>query len=791
MIGQRIGKIRIVDRMGQGSMGELYVGVDEKLNRMVAVRELRNRQKLQPQARARLLREAQILSQLDHRHTRRIHDLIEWQGEEYLVLELIEGQSLNQAMTEKMSHTEKLRIAGQIAEVLAVAHSRSIVHCDLRPANIILTPSGDIKVIDFGLSRFLEADGVVSGVSVGRGDSDSQNEPAAKRTRHDREQVHGPVERASWLDAYKSPEQKLGETANVAGDLYSLGLILQRLFTGRHPSGEGTTAESGEAADARQPAVDADLAALIERLTAVVPSERPSAVDTIERLSSITDKPRRRRWRILAASAIVLLVIVATVLTAQAVRIAREVERANQAAAAERRISDFLVQLLLLSDPWGEKGGATTSREILDLGTERIREEFGDSPLTKARLMNTLGGIYQELGLFDRAEPLLKEALNIRLRLLPEDHPDLAENLRSLGFFYKTIGRYSEAESLFNSSLASFERALGPEHPSVATVLNNLATLYHTLADYERAEPLYRRSLAIREKAFGESEVTTESLNNLADVYRALGEYERAEQLHLRSISIVSQSLGKDHPAVSVYSNNLAFIYYERGEYERAEQQFERYLRTTISLYGRKHHTVAIALTNNAKLLYAKSEYDRAQPLLEEALVINRNSLKLAHPWTARTINELAAVATRQDRFDDAESLYEHSQQVWQQLDLENPGRLNVQYGLAHTFVGQGVLRIETGDRQGAAEACQKALDITSPLAATETTELLNAHAMALLCVGRIDEARSVVARLRARGWCNHDLADLCRRHGLAYECGMAASLEARPKTPVPPADGS
>jgi serine/threonine protein kinase len=773
MIGQRIGKIRIVDRLSQGDFGDLYVGVDEKLNRMVAVRELRQRQKLRTLTRSRILREAQILSQLDHRHTRRIHDLIEWQGEEYLVLELVEGHSLNQAMTEKMSHTEKLRIAGQIAEVLAVAHSRSIVHRDLRPANIILTPSGNIKVLDFGLTRFLEADAVADRQWTAIDDSEKETEPAVSRNGRDRDQ-ESPVERASWLDAYKSPEQVLGETATVAGDLYSLGLILEHLFTGRHPT-ESRPPEAD--ASEQQPAsdLDPDLVALINRLKAVAPSARPSAVDTIERLKWIRGKPRRRRKHNLVAAAIILLVVIVTVLTTQAVRIAREAERANQAAVAERRISDFLVQLLLLSDPWVSKGGATTPREIIDLGRERIQKEFGDSPLTKARLLMTLGGIYQELGLFDEAEPLLKEALNIRLRLLPEDHPDLAESLRSVGFFYKTIGRYSEAESLFKRALASFERANGPAHPSVAVALNNLATLYHTLADYDHAEPLYQRSLTIREKMLGESDETTESLNNLADVYRALGKYDRAEQLHQRSIDIVSRTMGEDHPAISVYNNNLAFIYYERGEYDRAEQRFRSYLSTAVRLYGEKHPVVAIALTNNAKLLYAKGEYDRAQPLLEEALAINRSCLKLDHPWTAQTINELAAVATRQGRFDDAESIYEHSQQVWQRLIQENPGRLNVQYGLARTFVGQGVLLIETGDSRSAGEACRKALDLTTPLASTETTELLNTHAMALLCLGRIEEARPVVATLRDKGWCNHDLADLCRKRGLETGCGEQA----------------
>jgi serine/threonine protein kinase/Tfp pilus assembly protein PilF len=799
MIGERIGKIRIIDHISRGGMGNVYVGIDEKLNRKVAVKTLRRKHRLEPRTKARLLREAQILSQLDHRHTCRVHDLVEWQGDEYLVLELIEGMSLKQAMQEKMSLAEKIRIAEQVAEVLAVAHSRSIVHRDLKPANIMLTPSGDVKVLDFGLSRLLKRRGGDGEDQEGGMQSNgttspllAADEPDRQTSNHDSSTLVGdqsPVDDGSAVSAvetipgavmgtiaYMSPEQAMSKPVTAASDMYSFGLILQELLTGQRPYDMSLTSAAlllkAAGGDTRPvTGIDPDLAALINRLKAVAPASRPSAVDTLERIRWFKDKGRRQRWRRLVSAVIVMLVVFASVMAVQAARIAREAERASKAAEAERKVSDFLIELLKLSDPMVSRGSPVTAREILDIGYQRVQHELDDQPLTKALLMETMGNIYLDLGLLVEARSLIDEALRIRSQLLSENHPDVATSLCSMGRLCMASGSYDQAVSFFKRSLASYESAYGPVHLDVARVLNLLGEAHHAVYDVERAEPRYLRALEIREELLPPDSVeVSECFNNLADIYRSIGDYDQAIAFHQRSIEIAERAYA-NADLMLVHHYNLAYVYLDMGKLDQVEQRFRIYLDMVVRVLGEDHFDLANALNSYGELHYARGEYEEARAKLEKALAISESSLAPEHPATLKIVNVLGWIAVRQGRFADAEAIFQRTMQAWRQLYKENPTYPILQYGLSESFMSLGVQYLEQGDTDKARAACRQALAVTMPVIDNaKMTDLLNAHAMSLICLGRIDEARPVVAELSRKGWHHHDLTDLCHKHGIAVE---------------------
>ena len=151
--GSRLGRIRIDALLGVGGMGSVYRGFDERLERTVAVKEVHAANR-SAAIRTRFLREARALSQLDHPNICRIYDVLERADGDYLILEFIEGETLRERMSRGIARDEALRIALAIARVLVVAHGRGIVHRDLKPDNIMLTPAGEVKVLDFGLARF-------------------------------------------------------------------------------------------------------------------------------------------------------------------------------------------------------------------------------------------------------------------------------------------------------------------------------------------------------------------------------------------------------------------------------------------------------------------------------------------------------------------------------------------------------------------------------------------------------------------------------------------------------------
>ena len=134
-------------------MGEVYVGFDETLKRRVALKAIHSEHRLHAESKTRFLREAQILSQLDHPNICRVYDYIEDEAGDWLILELIEGKSLRPALEGGLDWAARLKIAEQIADVLVVTHAAGVVHRDLKPGNVMITVSGDVKVLDFGLAR--------------------------------------------------------------------------------------------------------------------------------------------------------------------------------------------------------------------------------------------------------------------------------------------------------------------------------------------------------------------------------------------------------------------------------------------------------------------------------------------------------------------------------------------------------------------------------------------------------------------------------------------------------------
>jgi serine/threonine-protein kinase len=146
-LGGTVGHIRVTEFLAKGGMGDVYAGYDEKLGRRVALKAIRSEHRLNAEAKARFLREARILSQLEHPRICRIHDLVEEDDADVLVLELIQGKSLREAIRDGLDPALRTRVAGQSVDVLAVAHARAVVHRDLKPDNVMVEPGGDVKVL--------------------------------------------------------------------------------------------------------------------------------------------------------------------------------------------------------------------------------------------------------------------------------------------------------------------------------------------------------------------------------------------------------------------------------------------------------------------------------------------------------------------------------------------------------------------------------------------------------------------------------------------------------------------
>ena len=213
MIGRTLAHYRIVDSLGQGGMGVVYRARDLHLEREVAIKLLAPGAFGDDNARRHFRREALALSRLSHPNIGVIHDFDSQEGVEFLVMELVPGKTLSERITEgTLSESEIATLGAQIADALAAAHELGIVHRDIKPGNVIVTPRGQAKVLDFGLAKTVRLAGDV-GLST---------------------TVTASMEAAGTLP-YMSPEQLMGRTVDARTDIYALGVVLYEMATARRP----------------------------------------------------------------------------------------------------------------------------------------------------------------------------------------------------------------------------------------------------------------------------------------------------------------------------------------------------------------------------------------------------------------------------------------------------------------------------------------------------------------------------------------------------------------------------
>jgi len=358
LVGTTLGRIRIVDSLGKGGMGEVYVGWDETLKRRVALKAIHGAQRFDAEAKARFLREARILSQLDHPGICRIYDFVEVEESDFLVLELIEGQSLRQALEDGLEDSYKLFIAEKVAEALAAAHAKGVAHRDLKPENVMLTDDGQVKVLDFGLARSI----------------DTQLAQAGEEGRAAEAEI------------------------STEGD----------------PSHHTT-----------------------------LPGPRPASAPDAE--------------------------------AAQL--------RAEEAQRQAEEVSEYLLGVFSVSNPEASGGADVSARELLDAGAARISEELGDQPLTQARMMATIGRVYRQLGLYDRAAALFeRESENRRAR------ERLAATLIGAGKLYRSMSAEARATEAWERAARLME-PLTAGSGAIAYLHTHSLALLH-LGRVEEARPM-------------------------------------------------------------------------------------------------------------------------------------------------------------------------------------------------------------------------------------------------------------------------------------------------------------
>ena len=262
-IGQRIGRYVLTGRLGQGGMGEVYAARDSELGRSVAVKLVIPSAGGKSAPVDRFIHEAKAASALNHPNIVTIYEVVHAESRLAIVMELVDGMSLRQLCGSPLPVDRTLHIGEQIARALAAAHARGIIHCDIKPENLMVRPDGFVKVLDFGLAQDLSSAGSTSILPAG-------------------------------TLRYMSPEQSRGEAASPASDVFCLGIVLYELAAGVHPFESGSIFDTLKALNEAAPRplsswnafVPPTLDALVLAMLAQDPSQRPAAADVARILES-------------------------------------------------------------------------------------------------------------------------------------------------------------------------------------------------------------------------------------------------------------------------------------------------------------------------------------------------------------------------------------------------------------------------------------------------------------------------------------------------------------------------
>jgi serine/threonine protein kinase len=595
-----IGPYRLVKKLGEGGMGQVWLAEQTApLQRQVALKLIKvgiyDDSVLQ-----RFQSERQSLAIMEHPSIAKVFDAgATVDGQPYFVMEYVPGVPITDYCDQKrLKIRERLELFVKVCEGVQHAHQKAIIHRDLKPANILVAEVDGKpvpRIIDFGLAKAATPQAVA-------------------------ETMFTQVGAFVGTPGYMSPEQADPKVQDVdtRTDVYSLGVVLYVLLTGflpfdtkqwdkqplyevlrrlreeepRRPSTKirmekesatGTAEMRGtepkqlvsllhgdldcitikalEKDRARRYGTPSELAGDITRYLGNEPVvARPAS--TSYRLRKYV---RRHRIGVAAAAGVVAVLIAFAVMQAvQLRRITRERDRAN-------RITEFMTNMFKVSDPSEARGNSITAREIMDKASKEIDAGLAKDPELQAQMMNVMGKVYENLGLFPRAHSLLTGAVDIRRRVLGPRNPDTLTSMSNLGSVLDDEGHYAEAEKLLRETGDIQRRVLGPNHPDTLFSMNELGWALLNEGRHAEAEKLDRETLDIRRRVLGpEHPDTLRSMASLAGTLEQQGHYPDAEKLQRETGDIQRRVLGHNHPDTALSTETLAEIFALAGKRDEA-----------------------------------------------------------------------------------------------------------------------------------------------------------------------------------------------------------------------------
>ena len=646
----------IIKCIGSGGMGNVFLA--ERKGRTsvdtVAIKFIRQ-DKFNEKLYRNFEREREILDRLDHPNITNLLDSgTTPEGLPYYVMEYIQGKSLIEYCNNNdLTTRERLTLFMDICSGVCAAHKNLVIHRDLKPSNIIVSDNGVPKLLDFGIAKDL---------------------------------LHDTKSTIRLLSpAYASPEQIRGENLTTSTDIYSLGVILFELLTNHIPFNVEDPLELIKKAYPHyaisyntsrhhiqfKKLIGRDLNCIVMKAMHSDIERRYASVQQLNEdiESFLKNRPIsaqrdsllyrgkcfiKRNWAMTSVTSAALITI-ALSLGIQQSRIIAERDLVMAESEKLLKTKNFLIELFNNTVPTEASGNKLTASELLGRGVEQLNRELKNQPEVKSDLMNTIGIAYKNLGLYDKAEPLLQESLELKFKHYPKDSEEIANSLNENGALLVIQSNFQQALQFHEQALEIYKKKHAGDHPEIAHTYKKLGDVYFELGKYETASKYFKKAKRLDSKHFGDNSNRVAELNNqLGRIYLDKGEFDQAIIYLEQALAVRVDLFGEDHASIVDPLGNLGISWERKGEYDKALAYYERALEIMLTLFGNEHPKIAIIYNNIGVVWHSKEDFVKASQYIGKALAIDMKVYGEDHPILAIRHSNLGEIWRRRGEYDKA-----------------------------------------------------------------------------------------------------------------------------------------
>ncbi len=678
--GEIIGRYKILKELGEGGMGSVYLAerADGQFEQNVAIKILKSGFHTEDQLK-RFIAERQILATLNHEHIARLYDGgVTDNGQPWFAMELIEGSPIDEYCRKHQPNLkERLSLFMEVCDAVQYAHRKLIVHGDIKPSNILVTDSGQVKLVDFGISKILK-----SGEDLG-----DDNEKSVSQ--------FIPV-----TPAYASPEQLQGGQITTSSDIYQLGLVLYELITGRgpfqldelthqeikqvicntSPPAAGDILSENEKRDelekwpVKARDVRGDLDAILMKAIDPEPDQRYHSAEQIvaDIQRHFQKQPviaRDQTWtyqlnRFFArhktgtasiAAVLTLLVVYAISVTSHSKQTEEALEQARLEAEKSEQIANFMMGMFEAGDPYENLGDTVTARVLLDRGIQ-YAEELDSQPTVQARMFNVVGRVHRELGEYEKAYPLLKKSLLLKKEHQPSEEIAIADSYYRLGTVMHHMGEYRESNEYFENALDIYGKHPKHESAEYASSLFAHANVRNVHRDPETALKLHKQAYEMRRKLFGEYHAdVAASSRSLGFTYHLLEQPDTADHFLKESYDIYHEIYDPHHPSIAELLTVYARVVERNGDSQRAIEMLKDAVEIRSRAFGEFHTKTGTSQKALADLYRNNGNFETAEEIYLDLLWAIENRLGGNNPLYRPVVQALGKLYLETDRFEEAE----------------------------------------------------------------------------------------------------------------------------------------